>query len=95
VQGRKAGSAEEVDDRQVQHQARRSGDLAFDVTGERAAVRCVDLAPDSNENRRVRQMAGGEDRSVVFLAPVERTRVGAKYTAGTYCRHGGLPQPKT
>jgi len=94
VQGREPGGAEEIDCRQVQHQARRSGDLPFDVTGEGAAVRRIDLPPDRDQNRRARQVACGEDRSVVLFAPVDRPGVGAQHPTGTYCRQGGLPQSK-
>jgi len=83
VQGREAGSAEELDDREVQHQSRRSGDLAFDVGGQDAAVRRVDLTPDRDENCHVRKVACAEGRSVVLFAPVERIGVGSEHTAGT------------
>src|SRR4029450_4846370 len=95
VQRRESCGAEETDDRQVQHQACRSDDLAFDVGSERTAVRGVDFAPDSDENGAVLDVASGEDRSMVLFAPVERLRLSAEQTASTYSGvHGDLPQSK-
>src|SRR5262245_46522131 len=81
--------------RQVQHQPCGTGDLAFHVAGEFPAVRRVHLAPDGDEHRGVRQVAGGEHRSMVYLTAVDGPRIGAEQTTRTHCSHGWPPSVET
>jgi hypothetical protein len=95
VQSGEPRGAEEIDGRQIQDESSPPRDLSFHVTGERATVGRVDLAPDRDEHRGVRQMARRKDCAMVVFASVERRRIGSEHATGTHCRQGGLTQPKS
>jgi hypothetical protein len=71
VQRGEAGGAEEIHQPKVDDEMRRTRDVALDVEGEFAAVRCVDLTLYDNGDRGRWLAMRGEHPTVVDLAPAD------------------------